>query len=335
MLIQAMVAALAVGAGDFQPGDLLVTTGGFPGLDSALGQYRDGEFIQQIQGTGDYWVGAAALGDGLAAVCYADPRGNHGVNILSETGEQAHTFELTELSEFGSARDISVFADGTLAIVDSAGSVLLYQQDGTYVETFQTPSIELFCSHVDAHDRLWVVDSGAFPWQVHVIGRDGALIDTIELGFEAGDLVIDEDTFWISGYDSGLVHLMDFDGTVLDEFEAGFFDHMFGCVALGHDGTLWTANTNVKVVRQFTTDGELLQEFTAPQSGLAVAFMDVVPAGACAADCNGDGALDVLDFICFQGEWQAQTAAGDCDGDGAFSVLDFVCFQVRFQGGCG
>jgi hypothetical protein len=56
--------------------------------------------------------------------------------------------------------------------------------------------------------------------------------------------------------------------------------------------------------------------------------------GKCAADCNGDGNLDVLDFVCFQGEWQGQTDAGDCDGNGSYDILDFVCYQGLFQDGC-
>ena len=54
----------------------------------------------------------------------------------------------------------------------------------------------------------------------------------------------------------------------------------------------------------------------------------------CAADCNGDGALNILDFVCFQGKWQGQDEAGDCNGDGAYNILDFVCFQGLFVAGC-
>ena len=57
-------------------------------------------------------------------------------------------------------------------------------------------------------------------------------------------------------------------------------------------------------------------------------------AGVCIADCNGDGVLNILDFVCFQTEWQNQTALGDCDGNGLYNILDFVCFQGEFQQGC-
>jgi hypothetical protein len=62
-------------------------------------------------------------------------------------------------------------------------------------------------------------------------------------------------------------------------------------------------------------------------------------AGDCPGDCNGDGVANILDFVCFQNEWQGQTALGDCDGNGDYNILDFVCFQNEWQifadGGCG
>ena len=71
------------------------------------------------------------------------------------------------------------------------------------------------------------------------------------------------------------------------------------------------------------------------QDGLTAAFDNVVMESAgCAADCNGDGNLDVLDFVCFQQEWQGKTEFGDCNNDGMYNVLDFVCFQGVFQKGC-
>jgi hypothetical protein len=54
----------------------------------------------------------------------------------------------------------------------------------------------------------------------------------------------------------------------------------------------------------------------------------------CPADCNGDGVLNILDFVCFQGEWQNQTSLGDCDNNGLYNILDFVCFQGEFVAGC-
>jgi hypothetical protein len=54
----------------------------------------------------------------------------------------------------------------------------------------------------------------------------------------------------------------------------------------------------------------------------------------CEADCNGDGTLNILDFVCFQGLFTSGNLEADCTGDGALNILDFVCFQSAFQAGC-
>lgn len=54
----------------------------------------------------------------------------------------------------------------------------------------------------------------------------------------------------------------------------------------------------------------------------------------CIGDCNDDGELNMLDFVCFQQEWTLQTLCGDCNGDGAYDILDFICFQNAWNDGC-
>ena len=62
--------------------------------------------------------------------------------------------------------------------------------------------------------------------------------------------------------------------------------------------------------------------------------VDWAEAGGCAADFNGDGELNVLDFVAFQLAWSDQDPLADCDSSGTFDVLDFVCFQSAFLEGC-
>jgi subtilisin len=57
-------------------------------------------------------------------------------------------------------------------------------------------------------------------------------------------------------------------------------------------------------------------------------------AGSCYPDFNGDGSLDILDFVAFQNGFTAGDASADCDGSGTFDILDFVCFQNSFTAGC-
>jgi len=63
-----------------------------------------------------------------------------------------------------------------------------------------------------------------------------------------------------------------------------------------------------------------------------VAYSD--PALGCGGDFNGDGSLDILDFVAFQNAFTGGDESADCDGDGALNILDFVCFQNLFQAGC-
>lgn len=54
----------------------------------------------------------------------------------------------------------------------------------------------------------------------------------------------------------------------------------------------------------------------------------------CPADCDGDGELSVLDFLCYQELFQSGTEEADMNGDGILNVLDFVAYQAAFQEGC-
>jgi len=54
----------------------------------------------------------------------------------------------------------------------------------------------------------------------------------------------------------------------------------------------------------------------------------------CAADFNGDGVLNILDFVDFQNAFTSGDESADCDENGALNILDFVCFQGVFAEGC-
>jgi hypothetical protein len=54
----------------------------------------------------------------------------------------------------------------------------------------------------------------------------------------------------------------------------------------------------------------------------------------CYADCDQNNALNVNDFICFQGAFAAGASYADCDQNSSLNVNDFVCFQSAFAAGC-
>jgi hypothetical protein len=57
-------------------------------------------------------------------------------------------------------------------------------------------------------------------------------------------------------------------------------------------------------------------------------------AGTCYPDCNGDGALNLSDFGCFQTAFALGQPYADCNGDGVRNLSDFGCFQTQFALGC-
>ncbi|MFG0286098.1 MAG: GC-type dockerin domain-anchored protein [Phycisphaerales bacterium JB039] len=59
-----------------------------------------------------------------------------------------------------------------------------------------------------------------------------------------------------------------------------------------------------------------------------------VDSAGCYADCDGSGALDLFDFLCFQNAFGAGEPYADCDGSGALDLFDFLCFQNEFAAGC-
>ena len=67
---------------------------------------------------------------------------------------------------------------------------------------------------------------------------------------------------------------------------------------------------------------------------LAVCFAAGGAAADCRPDCNGDGKLNINDFICFQAKWKAHDPYGDYDGSGTYTVNDFIRFQADFVKGC-
>jgi hypothetical protein len=55
---------------------------------------------------------------------------------------------------------------------------------------------------------------------------------------------------------------------------------------------------------------------------------------SCYADCNGDGVVNIFDFLCFQGKVSTGDPSADCNGDGPINIFDFLCFQGAVTQGC-
>lgn len=54
----------------------------------------------------------------------------------------------------------------------------------------------------------------------------------------------------------------------------------------------------------------------------------------CYADCDGNGALNIFDYICFGQAFAAQSGYADCDNSGSFNIFDYICYGSEYSAGC-
>lgn len=71
-----------------------------------------------------------------------------------------------------------------------------------------------------------------------------------------------------------------------------------------------------------------------PGSPDEVLFPAMGPEGSCAADFNGDGIVNTLDFLAFLNAFSAGDPSADFNGDGVVNTLDFLAFLNAFNAGC-
>ncbi|MFG0314239.1 MAG: GC-type dockerin domain-anchored protein, partial [Phycisphaerales bacterium] len=80
------------------------------------------------------------------------------------------------------------------------------------------------------------------------------------------------------------------------------------------------------------------QSTTSPAGwGPALDNIVIMPVGVdppCVADCDKNGSLNILDFVCFQGLFSSGDMRANVNGDCQLNILDFVAFQQFFVAGC-
>jgi hypothetical protein len=94
---------------------------------------------------------------------------------------------------------------------------------------------------------------------------------------------------------------------------------------LGQGGTPWTD-------RLWALDPNAQTGSLGGDDGMVTKF--IFAENGCFADCDANGTLNILDFICYQSFFQSGDPGADCNGDGVLNILDFICFQSAFQAGC-
>ncbi|MFN0131873.1 MAG: GC-type dockerin domain-anchored protein [Phycisphaerales bacterium] len=107
-------------------------------------------------------------------------------------------------------------------------------------------------------------------------------------------------------------------------------------VAEGQTGVVPDANNllvssltgNVRRVNAVT--GAVINTFSVPSDVLAMVMVTT----PCAADFDGSGALNILDFVSFNNTYQAGDMRADLTGEGLLNINDYIAFQSAYSVGC-
>lgn len=82
-------------------------------------------------------------------------------------------------------------------------------------------------------------------------------------------------------------------------------------------------------------DTELRIVSNDPDRPEAIVRLTATVVGAtCRADFDGNGGLDIFDFLAFQNAFSSGDLTADFDGDGVLTLFDFLAFQNEFGAGC-
>ncbi len=86
---------------------------------------------------------------------------------------------------------------------------------------------------------------------------------------------------------------------------------------------------------RFTTDDTPNDSATeAALDAVSVSGFRCDDGAGCRADFDGNGTLDIFDFLAFQNAFTSGDLAADFDGNGTLDIFDFLAFQNEFAAGC-
>jgi sugar lactone lactonase YvrE len=188
------------------------------------------------------------------------------IEIYDPSGTSIASFLTPQLA--GLASDVSLFADGTIALGDQHSSfVHLYAPDGAYRGVFlagYTP----WMSTVDAQDRLWVIESNLSPpFTIRTLDRSGVHLQSFQVPFRANDLVVAPNgDLWVSDLDYAKVYHLNSTGGMLGSFPTGFSASGWG-IGLASDGSIWCSTHWIPELRRFSPTGTLLQTISLATTG--------------------------------------------------------------------
>ncbi|MBE3120365.1 MAG: PEP-CTERM sorting domain-containing protein [Candidatus Atribacteria bacterium] len=254
---------------DFRVGDIFLND-----FWGGVQQYRpDGTLVQVFTDTGTRWEGACATPDWRLVTTKREP--NIEVYVFTADGSKA-TFPVPEVQFPG---DISVFADGTLAIDDQAEhKIELYSTVGTHLGTINVNGVSAIMGNaVGRDDTIW--SSSSTNLQIAHFSKDGTSLGGFVTAFKPGDIAIDplDGTLWVPDRQTTRVYNLSQEGNVISSFSTlvspGYVD--FTGLAMNADRTLYVTSGLSKAVYHYNTSGQLLDSFSIP-SGTTPVFLNVV-----------------------------------------------------------
>lgn len=243
-------------------GDVLVTqfSGGIAQFD-ANGTPAP---MMIASGTRDWRIGAAFTPDGLFVTTRRTAfTTDCGVEIYDRTGALVRSFATPET---GLAGDVSVFADGTIAVVSQAGAVKYYDPTGTYLSSLAVPSgggPALFGSMIAPDDSLWLCDGRG---KIFHYRQDGTLLNDFVVGNTPTDIAWDpsDGSLWLAKAFNHFLYHYSTAGVQLGSFALNLGVSNPRGVALGLDGSIFVSDYNTNLLTRYSRSGELLQTITAP-----------------------------------------------------------------------
>jgi hypothetical protein len=101
---------------------------------------------------------------------------------------------------------------------------------------------------------------------------------------------------------------------------------LFGTGDFGHEMVIQDGQALVTSLDEIASSGD--------GDGTAYLFDLTCDGVPCPADVNGDGNVDIFDYLEFLNAYAAGDPLADCDSSGILDVFDFFCFRRAFDAGC-
>jgi probable HAF family extracellular repeat protein len=231
-------------------------------------------------------------------------------------------------------RPIAINEKGQIVGWNTTGQRNAYLWDsGVLTNLHDDPAITGVTSDAwDINENGWIVGEAQFhisqPEEA-TLWRDGGAINLLDddYGRPQSTAFAVNNRGQIVGYVVDLDDLNDVIAAFIVEPDGTSHELLDLCPGATEDGwehlfIAWDVNEKGQIVGAGMRNGQIGRAFV------------LDPVVECAADCDGNGGLDLFDFLCFVNLFNDEDPAADCDGDGGFSLFDFLCFVNLFNEGC-